>query len=416
MSPAVSLLLLCLLGLLLPLPRLVTPEDLGKPGTGPPVRVTMQGPSWSLGLRLYRTLRTGGTHNPLFSPVLLASSLAALGRGAGTHTAAQIFEVPGTGTPPPLSQEEALSSLYGANGTSFRLHSASAVFTGLPAILDASFLKEAQTRSRLGHADLRWTGGRPDPEALHAWARAVAGGSEVAQLSGELQAKEAALILTDALRFKGLWDWHFECDEEDLRSFLGSTYTKVPMMHRAGVFRHYEDMTNMVQVLELGFRGGRASLVLLLPFHVEKVLPSRLEKVLTQDQVAEWLERLSKQSMAISLPRVNLTSVLSLQKHLTALGLTEAWDERKADFSGAAGQALGQGRPHLGAVLHWASLELSPEAGSGDGEVQDEDVTKPKLFYADHPFVVMVKDNTTGALLLMGALDHVGGTAVHDEL
>lgn len=48
-----------------------------------------------------------------------------------------------------------------------------------------------------------------------------------------------------------------------------------------GVFRHYEDMTNMVQVLELGFRGGRASLVLLLPFHVENL--SRLEKVLTQE-------------------------------------------------------------------------------------------------------------------------------------
>lgn len=203
MSPGVSLLLLCLLGLLLPLPRPVTPEDPGKPGAKPPVRVTMRGPSWSLGLRLYRTLRARGAHNPLFSPVLLASSLAALGRGAVGGTAAQIFEVLGTGTPSPLSQEEALSSLYGANGTSFRLHSALAVFTGLPAILDASFLKEAQTRSWLGHADLRWHGGRPDHEALHAWARAVAGGSEVAQLSGELHAKEAALILTDALRFKG---------------------------------------------------------------------------------------------------------------------------------------------------------------------------------------------------------------------
>lgn len=120
--------------------------------------------------------------------------------------------------------------------------------------------------------------------------------------------------------------------------------------------------------------------------------------------------------MSLTAPQSESPSPFSGQKHLTALGLTEAWDEQKADFSGAAGQALGQGRPHLGAILHWASLELSPEAGSGDGEVRDEDVTKPKLFYADHPFVVMVKDNTTGALLLMGALDRVGGSAVHDEL
>lgn len=43
-------------------------------------------------------------------------------------------------------------------------------------------------------------------------------------------------------------------------------------------------------------------------------------------------------------------------------------------------------------------------------------VEKPKLFYADYSFIVLVKDNTTGALLLLGLWTRLRGTALHDVL
>lgn len=85
-----------------------------------------------------------------------------------------------------------------------------------------------------------------------------------------------------------------------------------------------------------------------------------------------------------------------------------------ADFSGVSGKS--EGKLHLGAVLQWTSLELAAQAGPGEEELEEEKIEAPKLFYADHPFVFLVRDNATGALLLMGALDHVEGEAVHDEL
>lgn len=102
------------------------------------------------------------------------------------------------------------------------------------------------------------------------------------------------------------------------------------------------------------------------------------------------------------------------QKPLSALGWTDAWDQKVADFSGVFGKS--KGKVHLGAVLQWTSLELAAEARPGEEELEEETVDKPKLFYADHPFVFLVRDNVTGALLLVGALDHVEGEAVHDEL
>lgn len=107
---------------------------------------------------------------------------------------------------------------------------------------------------------------------------------------------------------------------------------------------------------------------------------------------------------------------------MSALGLTDAWDHKVADFSGVSVKS--EGRVHLGGVLQWASLELAAQAGNGDGkqqqqeevEEEEEQIDKPKLFYADHPFIVLVRDNATGSLLLIGALDHVEGEALHDEL
>lgn len=107
-----------------------------------------------------------------------------------------------------------------------------------------------------------------------------------------------------------------------------------------------------------------------------------------------------------------MTLVFRFQKPLSALGLTDAWDQKVADFSGVSEKS--KGKLHLGGVLHWASMELDAQAGKED--VEEEMLDKPKLFYADHPFIIFVRDNATGALLLMGALDHAEGEPLHDEL
>uniref|UniRef100_A0A8C5HJS1 Serpin domain-containing protein n=1 Tax=Gouania willdenowi TaxID=441366 RepID=A0A8C5HJS1_GOUWI len=163
--------------------------------------------------------------------------------------------------------------------------------------------------------------------------------------------------------------------------------------YSVGLYRHYEDVNNMVQVLEILLWDAKACLVLLLPFHVEKLAP--LEKLLTPELISERLIKASVSSLAVSLPKANISSSLSQQKALPALGLTDAWDPEAADFSGVSDK--GNGRVHLAGTLHWASLELATQAGKGEADLDEENVEKAKLFYADHPFIIM-------------------GEVVHDEL
>lgn len=79
----------------------------------------------------------------------------------------------------------------------------------------------------------------------------------------------------------------------------------------SGLFRFHEDIENMVQVLEVTLSGGKASMVLLMPFHVENL--SRLEKLLTVERLSKWLDKTNVTSVSVSLPKANITSTLSLQ-------------------------------------------------------------------------------------------------------
>ncbi|XP_069374611.1 serine (or cysteine) peptidase inhibitor, clade H, member 2 isoform X2 [Paralichthys olivaceus] len=376
-------------------------------------------PSWALGLRLYQALRPDPSSvNTLFSPLLLASSLKALGGGAAGTTANQLGDLFKTPAPSKASSQAgellsgALKSFAKANVTAFHLHTSSAVFSKQAPAVSQAFVKDSQAKFGLQHQPLGKGDSKADLKRLHDWAKDGLGGLEAAPLEAEIKVKAGALILANAVHFKGLWQREFSEGSTDHRTFLGKKYTKVVMMHRAGLFRHFEDIENMVQVLEAPLWGGKASLVLLLPFHVENL--ARLDKLLTLELLSKWLEKTNVTSVTISLPKANISSVFSLQKQLLALGLTDAWDQKVADFSGMCNKS--KGKLHLGGVLHWASLELAAQAGKGEADLEEENVEKPKMFYADHPFIIFVRDNATGALLLMGALDHVEGEALHDEL
>ncbi|CAJ1086714.1 serine (or cysteine) peptidase inhibitor%2C clade H, member 2 isoform X2 [Xyrichtys novacula] len=345
-------------------------------------------PSWALGLRLYQGLCTDPSSvNTLFSPLLVASSLTALEDGSTGTTASQLQDL--LKTPSPAKNEAdsglvlsgMLKRFIEANGSSFHLHTSSALFSKNTPQLNQDFVKDSKTRFRVQHQLLAKGDFKADLKQVHSWAKTGLGGLEGAPLAAEIQAKIGALFLANAVRFRGL-------------------------------YHNYEDIENMVQVLEVPLWGGKASIVFLLPFHVKSL--ARLEKLLTVELLSKWLEKTNVTSVSISLPTANLTSTLSLQTQLSTLGLTDTWDQKSADFSGMSQKS--KGKLYLGEVLQWASLELTAQAGEGAAELEEEHIEKPKLFYADHLFIIFVRDNSSGALLLVGALDHAEGKALHNEL
>lgn len=103
----------------------------------------------------------------------------------------------------------------------------------------------------------------------------------------------------------------------------------------------------------------------------------------------------------------------NLQKHLAGLGLTEAIDKSKADLSKISGKK----DLYLANVFHAAALEWDTEGNTYDADIYGkEEMRSPKLFYADHPFIFLFKDNRTNSILFIGRLVRPKGDKMRDEL
>lgn len=167
-------------------------------------------PSWTLGLHLYQALRSDASSvNTLFSPLLVASSLGALGGGSAGTTASQLQDLLKASSPAKAGVHagellsKSLKSFTESNGSSFHLHTSSALFSKAAPPVSQAFVKDSQARFRLQHQPLGKGNSKADLKQLHGWAKAGLGGLEGAPLAMEVQAKAGALILANALSFKG---------------------------------------------------------------------------------------------------------------------------------------------------------------------------------------------------------------------
>ena len=173
-------------------------------------------------------------------------------------------------------------------------------------------------------------------------------------------------------------------------------------MYRTASFLYGE--ARGLQVLELPYIGGELSMVVLLPTELDG-LPE-LEESLTKEKLAKWLRKPRRQKVRVFLPRFKTTCEFRLGRTLTSMGMTDAFSQKVADFFGMDGtRGL-----FVQAVLHKAFVDVNEEgteaAAATAVAVAPYKPTKPPppppVFRADHPFMFLIRDRQTGAILFMG--------------
>lgn len=207
------------------------------------------------------------------------------------------------------------------------------------------------------------------------------------------------LVLTNAIYFKGAWQYPFD---EKLTSVLpfsvsGGTTVDVPTMRLKERFQ-YGEATGL-QLLRMPYGKGGLSMVILLPDSAGG-LPG-LEARMNTGQLADWLISLRRSEVDLHLPRFRLDTKYQLGQTLAALGMEEAF-KPTADFSGMDPKR----RLFISAVIHQAFVEVNEEgteAAAATGAVMQ--VTSmpmpPKVFRADHPFIFMIM-GPNDEILFMG--------------
>lgn len=354
---------------------------------------------------LYKYLTTQ-SGNQFFSPVSIETALAMTYAGAGGQTKADMAKVLHLSLPdgqvadgfhvlhtilngePAAYQLKMANRLWGAKGYAF-----------LPAYLTT-------TREKFG-AELAAVDFAKSEEArrtINQWVEEQTNGKIKDLIPAGALNSMTRLVLTNAIYFKGMWDTPFSKSETKELAFYPSKDKKfdVPTMFKKHSFRY--TAAEGVQVLELPYTRHHLSMVILLP--TERDGLEKLEKGLTAENVKKWCETLRQQDVEAYIPKFKMSSEFTMSKVLSAMGMASAFGG-SADFTGISTSE----QVNISEVIHKAFVEVGEEgteAAAATGVViralaiQIPEKKEPVVFRADHPFVFMIKDNRTGAILFLG--------------
>jgi serpin B len=208
------------------------------------------------------------------------------------------------------------------------------------------------------------------------------------------------LVLTNAIYFNA--HWQIEFDEKDTIPapfYLQDDKTvTVPMMHQTFNTGYAE--VSGCQALSLPYLGGELDMVVLLP---EEGKFNEFENSMDAQVVKEILAQMKFQEVKITLPKFQFESEFKLKPVLQALGMTDAFDDTRADFSGITGEK----DLFISEVIHKSFIavdENGTEAAAVTAVIMNL-VSMPEKIYefnADHPFIFFIRDIQTGTILFMG--------------
>ncbi len=212
------------------------------------------------------------------------------------------------------------------------------------------------------------------------------------------------LILINALYFKGTWVNQFDKNDtapDDFTTASGQK-RKVDMMNQECSTLYTED--EGLQIAELPYGNQAFSMVILLPDEDQNM--DNLIDRLTPENWEKWTEQLYGSIVNIKLPKFKQEYERKLNDDLQAMGMNIPFLEGLADFSKIADtDGL-----YIGTVKQKTFVEVNEEGTEAAAITSVETVATsaepPRAisFHANRPFIYIIKEKSTGAILFMGKM------------
>ena len=207
--------------------------------------------------------------------------------------------------------------------------------------------------------------------------------------------------LMNAMYFKSEWKQKFPKGNTSSEAFTaeGGTKTSVPMMKMEKSFLYQDN--DVIRAVRLPYGNGVYSMIVILP--VEGKTLSDVTDYLNGKEWDAFASSLVACDVDLWLPKFETSFRIKLNDILCAMGMPTAFNKDLADFS-----AMSMPSPYLSYVQQDAIIKVDEEgteaavvssagmmatsAGPGDHIV----------FHADRPFLYLITESSTGAILFAG--------------
>lgn len=221
--------------------------------------------------------------------------------------------------------------------------------------------------------------------------------------------KQTKLAIANAAYFKGTWQTEFKPEQTKKEIFYVSSERQefVDMMHVLGTFSHAANEKLGCHILEMPYKGqdesNRVSMFVFLP----PAVPNSLEQLLarlTSDTgiLSEIVNEGIPRMVDVKLPKFNIEKVVELKPVLERLGLGKMFDNT-ADFSAFAD------KEHIGfdEILQKSKIDVNEKGSTAASSTvlfsfRSSRPVEPAMFHCNHPFVFLIYDYGTQAVLFNG--------------
>lgn len=355
-------------------------------------------------LDLYRQLRQAQPGNLFFSPSSISTALAMTAAGARGETAAEMAQMLHL----PQTQEvhaalHAFLQQLNAQDSGYQLVIANRLWGQQGYQFQPDFLETTKRYYNASLVPVDFRQSEKVRQTINDWVGEATQGKISDLIPPGALDELSRLVLTNAIYFKGKWQLPFaeQATQQALFHTSPQKSVAVPLMSNKG--RYAYGMFGDWQLVELPYTGEKLSMMVLLPSEGKSL--AELAPQLSPQKLQQWAEGLRPQEVQVYLPRFKMTAQFGLKETLQQLGMRQAFDAGKADFSGIASQD----ELFISAVIHKAYVEVNEEgteAAAATGVVVGVRSLPPPpvIFRADRPFVFLIRDRESGAILFLGQL------------
>jgi serpin B len=216
---------------------------------------------------------------------------------------------------------------------------------------------------------------------------------------------DAVMYLINAIYFNATWKYEFEKGDTETGEFMlsdQSTY-QVDYMNVSGNFQYTGN--EAFTAVELPYGDSAFSMLVMLPSYANTV--NDLVNMLDMGKWEEWFENSRYTGVHVELPKFKYEFKELLNIPLTNLGLGIAFTDL-ADFS-----KMSASTPLcISRVIHQSYIDVQEEGTEAAAativemvELSTQGGGSPIYFKVDRPFLYLIKENSTGAIVFMGKVE-----------
>uniref|UniRef100_A0A670Z4G1 Serpin B6 n=1 Tax=Pseudonaja textilis TaxID=8673 RepID=A0A670Z4G1_PSETE len=345
--------------------------------------------------------------NVVCSPFTISSSLLMVLLGARNNTEAQILKVLSVSKDEEVHQR---SGKFISDINKLRAnYSLSLVnqFFGETSYDFLSFIESTEKFYNAGLEKLNFKQASEDSRRhINAWVEEKTSGKIQDLLGPGIIDSHTKLVSVNAIYFKGNWADKFNKDLTSEKPFwINKNESKtVQMMFKKAKYNMAHISAYQTSVLEIPFGDNELSMIILLPDEIADNSTGLEKREITYEKLMDWInpEKMFPREIELSFPKFKLEEKYDLKPVLRSMGMTDAFDEGKADFSRmSTNKDLA-----LSEVIHKAFLEVNEEgteAAAATGVIRVFKSAQPPLkFTADHPFLYFITERSTNSIVVIG--------------